>query len=581
MEEDTKTLADYLDILRRRKWQMLIPAALLAVVAMAVAFSLPPTYRSQATVLIEEQEIPKELVLSTVTSYADQRVQVISQRVMTRSNLWRIAEQFDLYPEDRRTQPQEVIISRLRENISLEMVSADVVDPRSGRPTQATIAFTLAYEAESPQKAQRVTNELASLFLNENIKSRREQAAETSNFFADEAQKLSARIAELESQLADFKQRNAGNLPELTELNLSMLERTDRELMELERQISSLQERRIYLEAELSKVDPQRPILEASGRAILSPGERLKALQSEYISAKSKYSESHPDMVRMRSEIAALEEEVGPRKQRQMLEEQLTARRDELKELRRKYSDDHPDVKHTAEAIGDLHRALRELPEVDSIIQDANAPDNPTYITLKAQLETVNSNLRSVKDQRRDVKAKAEKYERRLARAPQVEREYRSLTRDYENAVAKYRDIKAKQMEAQVAQELEQDRKGERFTLIEPPQLPERPDSPNRPAILFLGLVVSAAGGLGIGALAESLDRSVRGVRGVAALLSEPPLGVIPYIENAADRRRRRLFAVALVATLLSGAAAFAVLVHMMVMPLDVLWFALLRKLGV
>ncbi len=164
---------------------------------------------------------------------------------------------------------------------------------------------------------------------------------------------------------------------------------------------------------------------------------------------------------------------------------------------------------------------------------------------------------------------------------PQVEREYRALALDYENALAKYREIKAKEMEARLAEALETGRKGERFTLIEPPLLPEEPIRPNRLAILFLGMVFSFAGGIGGAAVSESLDSSVRGARGVAALVGAPPLASIPTIENEADRRRR-LWKRIWVIVLLFGSMILALaLFHWLVMPLDVVWYAGLRRLGI
>src|SRR5205814_5341853 len=134
-------------------------------------------------------------------------------------------------------------------------------------------------------------------------------------------------------------------------------------------------------------------------------------------------------------------------------------------------------------------------------------------------------------------------YERALVETPQVEREYLNLTRDQETSVARYREIKTKQMQAQISQELEKDQKGERFSLIDPPQLPEKPSSPNRPAILLLGLVLSLGGGVGSAAVLEGLDESVRGSKALTALLKVPVLAVIPYMENDAGRQRKRKIA--------------------------------------
>ena len=309
--EETQDLSAYLDILRRRKWQMLVPAAILFVIALFIAFTLPSVYRSTATILIEEQEIPPDLVRSTITSYADQRIQVISQQVMTRANLWQIVEKYDLYPDKRSREPSEAILEAMRKNIKLDLVSSEAQDKRSGAKTAATIAFTLSYDGDTPEKAQRVANELVSLYLSENVKSRQQKATDTSNFLAEEAKKRNERIGDLEAQLAQFKEKHIGSLPELQQVNMQLRERTDVELMDTERQIRAIEERRFYLEGQLAQTKPHTPIIAAGGERILDSDERLKVLEAQYAAASATYSNDHPDMVKMRREMAALEAQSG------------------------------------------------------------------------------------------------------------------------------------------------------------------------------------------------------------------------------------------------------------------------------
>jgi len=185
----------------------------------------------------------------------------------------------------------------------------------------------------------------------------------------------------------------------------------------------------------------------------------------------------------------------------------------------------------------------------------------------------------SLREQRKQLQSKLAEYRLRVEQTPSVEHRYRDLERDRENTVAKYREIRAKEMEAEVATELEKNRKAERFSLIEPPQFPEKPQSPNRPALLLGALVVSVGGGLGAGALTEILDRSVRGARALAALVEAPLLAVVPRVRDEARlRRRRRLLliaAAALAAVVVLGLAA----IHFLFLPLDTLWYAALRRL--
>jgi len=162
-----------------------------------------------------------------------------------------------------------------------------------------------------------------------------------------------------------------------------------------------------------------------------------------------------------------------------------------------------------------------------------------------------------------------------------VERRLALLTREHDNAVTKYQDIKQKQMNARLGEKMEQDRKGERFSLIDPPALPETPVSPNRPAILFLSLVLALGGGFGVAFAAESMDTSVRGIKGVVGLLSVPPLASIPYMANREDRSKDRRRRITVAIAVVVGIVAILAAINYLWMPLDVLWFKVLRKINI
>src|ERR1700730_5234877 len=185
----------------RRRSTFLIVAGIFTVCTVALALLLPPTYMSGATILIEQQEIPQELVRSAVTSFADQRVQAISQRVMTTQNLLALIERYNLYPDIRLSKPREVLLQTMRNDISMKMISADVIDPRSGGPTQPTIAFSVNYKSHSPDLALKVANDLTSLYLNENLTSRTQLGQQTATFFSEESARQAAHIADLDKNL--------------------------------------------------------------------------------------------------------------------------------------------------------------------------------------------------------------------------------------------------------------------------------------------------------------------------------------------------------------------------------------------
>ncbi len=570
--EQTLDLGDYLAAFRRRRGMMLLVSGIVFMLGLVTAFVWPPTYEATSTILIEEQEIPSELIQSTVTSYAAQRIQVISQRVMSRSNLMEIIEKYNLYESDRKRKTIDEVLSGMREDIGLNMITAEVMDPRTGRPTAATIAFTLGYKSESPQQAQKVAGELTTLYLNENLRSRTEKATETYDFLTIESQRLSTEIAQLEKLLAEFKERNLNTLPELRDLNSQILERTEREIADVDTQVRALEERKIYLESQLGMLDPY-----SSGDA-LSPAARLDALRTEYIHLASRYSPDHPDVTSIKREIRALEMETGQYASPDDLRAEIEILRKNLAVAQQNYTEEHPDVKSLKRQIATLENELQNPPPAPRQAPAPAHPDNPAYVSLQSQLAAADTEIRSLKTKRTQLRDKIAQYEQRLMQTPKSEQEYRAIVRDLENSTARYQEIRAKQMTAGVGQEMEKERKGEKFTLIDPATLPEEPISPNRPAIIFLSLVLALGAGVGSAAIRESLDSTVRGAKGLMAILQTTPLAVIPYLTNAAEIRARQRKNRTLVIAVIALIIIMLLMVHFLISPLDVLWFRGVRK---
>src|SRR5499427_4438475 len=562
-EEQGLSVRDILAALRRRSLLAVAVAAALLVLVVPAALLWPPVYRSTATILIEEQEIPRDLVRSTVTSYADERIQVIGQQVMSRGTLMELIDRFNLYARERKYTTNEDLLERMRRDIRVQTVSADITDRRSGMRTAATIAFKLSFDDRNPATAQKVANELVTMYLNENLKTRREKADETSAFLSEEAKRLGDRISGLESQIAQFKERNAGRLPELMQVNEQSRDRTETELTDVDRQIRMLEDRRLYVDSQLALVKDAPP--SASEKA-LDPQERLRQLRNQYTSASGIYSAEHPDVVRLRREIEALEKTVKTPESRD--QRSLDEAKAELARLSERYSPDHPDVVKQRKRVEALESVAAE--DADKA---GKRPGNPVYVSLETQGESIRMEIESLRERRKQLQSTLAEYRLRVEQTPSVEHRYRDLERDRENTVAKYREIRAKQMEADVATELEKNRKAERFSLIDPPQYPEKPQAPNRPMLLLGAFVVSVGGGLGAGAFTEILDGSVKGARALTVLLEAPPLAVVPRIRDLARlKRRRRLFLIAVAAAAVAIVLALAA-IHVLLVPLDTLLY--------
>jgi succinoglycan biosynthesis transport protein ExoP len=577
--EQVQGLQDYLAVFRRRRTLTLWIGGILLTLSLAAAFLWPATYKSMATILIEEQEIPSELVHSTITSYADQRIETIKQQVMSRTTLWKVVEQYNLYPDLRRTNPAEEVVRQFTKDIAVEVISADVVDKRTQHPTKATIAFTVAYQSNSPDLAQKVANELTSLFLGQNLKSRERQAQEATSFLQQEAENLSKHIGEVDEKISAFKQRAKGALPELMPLNQQLMNQADRELMDIDQQIRSLEERKSYLEGELATIKPNTPIMSVTGERILDSAERLRALRAEYAGASANLAPGHPDIMKMKQEIEALEKETGHRPDIEEVSKALVEARATLATYSERMGNDHPDVVKTRRKVQALEQEVRRL-RTAPYKNPTQRPENPAYINLQAQLNSATSSLGALLKTRTNIKRRLEDYATRIERTPEIEPDYLVLTRDRDTSGQKYQDIRSRLLEAKVSEGLEVQRKGERFSLIDPPSLPEKPDKPNRSAIVLLGVILALVGGLGSGAAAESLDHSIRTPEQLAQLTQLFPLAVIPFMPNEQDlsraMKRRHLLRGAGVGALVTILA----LLHVFVMPLDVLWYAALRRFG-
>ncbi|MFZ7111481.1 MAG: GNVR domain-containing protein [Desulfatiglandales bacterium] len=566
-------------IVRRRKKGFCYGFLLLSVIGTAVALILPPVYRSQSLILIEGQQIPQEYVVTTITSYVEERLQLITQQIMSRPKLLEIIDQFNLYPKLRGKYTSEKIIEKMRKDIRFETISADVIDRRTGRPTTATIAFSVSYEGKDPATVQKVTSVLASLYLEENLRNREQRASTTTIFLQQGLDELNNRMNDIQTGIGAFKQAHMGELPEDNPVNLQAIGRLDRELDQVESRIRNLKERNIFLEGQIAKVDPLCPIVTEDGKQLMNPAERLKFLRMQRIALKGSMTEKHPDLIKLDKEIAELEAEVGETDESLDKVKRLNTLTGRLAALQGSLGAKHPDVLTLMKEIETLDQDVARMKTVEAGYHlTSNKPDNPAYIQLRTQIASANMEIESLAEERRRIKDEIVKYSNRLANIPLAEKEYNQLLRDYENARHKYSEMTGKLMEARVSQEMEETQRGERFTIVEAAQLPEKPHKPNRTAIILISLVLALGAGVGIAALRESLDRSVKTADELSRLSDLPVLTVIPFKETDRERGAKRVRKAALGLGCVCVLVCALILVHLYVMPLEVLWAKLQRR---
>jgi protein tyrosine kinase modulator len=533
MEQEVINLSDFTDIIKRRRWSFIIPAGGIFLLAVLVALALAPVYKSTATILIEEQEIPSDFVVTTVTSYVEQRLQTINQRIMSTTRLLEIIDRFNLYAEERGKRSTEEIVGKMREDVFLEPISTEVMDKRTGRATMATIAFTMSYAAkESPATVQKVATQLTSFFLEENLKVRERQTSETSQFLRDETARVKRQLDQIETEIAAFKTSHMNELPEMLQLNMQELSNLDRNIERLQENLRTLNQREGYLEAELSTTSPKWH--------------------------KSWIAEKDEDVKRL-----------------EFLEVQLIS-------LKTRYSAEYPDVKKTVAEIETIKSRLDEAGVDYSRKQGANeeTPENPAYISLAAQLGGVQSEIETITRQIANLEATAIIYKKRIAATPNVEETYNALLSRQANTRLKFNDLRQKTMEAVVAQGLEKEQKGERFTLIDPARLPEKPFKPNRLAIILIGVVLGIGAGVGWAALREFTDDAVQNAEALTRNTGFPVLSGIPAIITPAEefhqQKMRRIRIIGAIAAI----PVAIILFHFLIMDLDIFWAKLLRRLA-
>jgi polysaccharide chain length determinant protein (PEP-CTERM system associated) len=523
MDQGPMSVKDYIWILKRRKLSLMLPFAVIFSIASIVAVILPPVYKSTSTILIEEQEIPSDFVMATVTSFAEQRLQSIYQRIMGTSRLLDIIGRYKLYENLKGKMTTEQIVDRMRKAIRLETVSAEVVDRRTGRPSSATIAFTLTYEGKGvPEKVQRVANVLASLFLEENLQVRERQTKETYQFLEDEMNKLRAQLGAIESKIASFKAIHINELPEVFRVNMQTLNSIEQNVERVKEQMRNLKEREGYLQTQLASITPLEKMNEDM--------RRLRELRVQLANLETRFTDEYPDVIKAKEEIARLEQQL---------------------------------------ANSEPGNSAAE-----------NLPDNPAYITLASQLASTQADIESLKRQIIEMERTADKYRRRIEETPKVEEEYKSLIIERNNTQAKHDDLMQKYMEAKVAHGLEKEQKGERFTLIDPARLPEKPYKPNRLAIIMIGLILGIVAGVSTVSIKEYTDDSVRSPDELSSATHFPVLAGIPEIFSSKDVRRRtkmRLVKFATVVLVFIGGMA---VVHFWVMDLHIFWAKLMRRLA-
>lgn len=581
MMEESKSNIDYLGLLRRRIHWLIWPALLIFLAAAAVALLLPNVYKSNTTILIESRQISEGLVAGTVTTYADQRIQAIKQEVMSRSKILDLVQKFDLYPELRKKISTDALVKKVKESIGIKPLSAAVKTGRSDRATSITIAFILSFEGENPRKIQGVVNDLASFFLSKNLKVRQASARGTTDFLEKQAEKVKGSLSELDEKIAKFKEAHLEELPEFMALNLKKVEKINDRINNIDWEVVALKEQRASVKYKLDFVDPYSG---TAGR-VLTDTEKLQELELRWAEFKSRYSEKHPKVKALEKEIAMLKETVVQFQGLKGKKSRLKERVQNLAQLRSRYSDKHPLVKKAKLAIEELQKEIATAEKNRDDVMGADDIDmrdvtNPAYINLLSQLDRILMRLSSLEIAKKELMEDEEQLYAKLKTMPDVEKQYKDFLVDRDDAKRSLNELQKKLQVARVAEVMEEGQLGENFTITEPAFLPEDPFKPNRIAIILLGLIFGVGAGVGMGALKEYADHSVRLPEDIERLTGHALLATIPNIRTPRERRKKMVtfaYITLLVCTVL---ATGITLFHLLVMDLYIFYDKMLKFLG-
>jgi len=486
----------------RRRWWVLLPASVIAIGACVASLLLPNRYESEATILVERQQVPERYVTANTTIDLKEDLLVMTDAILSRTQLLQIIDEFSLYPKERKQSVPEQLVALIRDNIKIEPLQNNPVN-------QDLNAFKISFTGVDPHSAQAVTNKLTTLFIDENNKSREEQSMGTTNFLADQLQVAEAELKQRESRVRDFKMSFLGELPEQQQGNLAILAGLHTQLQNVMATLARAREQQVYLQSLISQYqDLTAAGVATPGATAASPADTIKA-----------------ELARLRAEKA---------------------------DLLARYTSKYPDVVKTDEQIKETEALLAAATAApdrpkSGTAQESSKPARPAerdsaIAQLKSQLEVNRIEIQNGQAEQKQIESGIAEYQRRLNLTPVREQQLADLLRGYDQAKQHYDDLLNKKTQSELATSLERRQQGQRFRIVDRPSLPAKPSSPNRMKISLGGLGAGVALGLSLAFLFETRDHSLRDEQELRRIFAFPlTLGVPMLLSKVEERRRARV----------------------------------------
>lgn len=479
---------DYVDILRRRRWLILIPTLVMPVLAYAGSLALPNRYTSKTLVVVEEQKVPVGYVKPVVSDDLMERLMSMQQQILSRTRLQPVIERFGLYKEELKTVPMEDVLERMRRAITIVPATSPTAQKTSPP------AFTITFTGENPRTAQEVCSAITTMFVEENLRIRGERAQGTTAFLQKQLDDAQRKLDEQDAKLADFKRRYLGQLPGQEQANLNILMGLTTQLEAVTQLLNRTQQDKAYAESILSQ---QLSSWQASqaGNNPQTLDQQLAALQNQLITLEGRYTSDHPDVIKLKNEIAQLKKKI---------DEATTAAKDKS-----------ADKTESA--------ALTEPPQIQQ---------------LRSQIHQYEQTMKEKTREQERLQGQIGIYQSRVQLSPLVEQQFKELTRDTLTAQRFYDDLLTKRTTSEISADMERRQQGEQFRVMDPANLPAAPSFPDRRLFAAGGLGGGLALGLGLALLLEMRDKAIRSERDIEFYLQLPTLTLVPLIgEENSDQK--------------------------------------------
>ena len=478
------SVADARRVLRRYWWILLITVSSGLIAAMAAAMILPKKYTSTTMVLVDQPTVPTDYIKPVVSADLNNRLASMKQQILSRSRLQPIIEKFGLYPKERNKLPMDMLVEKLRNDVDVAILEA-----MAGTHQNQPSGFRVAVTFDNPQTAQQICSELTSMFIEKNVDIRERQSAETTTFLTQQLDEAKAKLDEQDTNLAQFKRKYLGALPDQEQTNLSLLNGMNSQLEANTQALSRAQQDKAYNESQLS----QQQALWRSAQSGHNPEtqeQQLLALQNELSVLESRYTPEHPDVIKLKGQI---------------------------EEMKKRISESSKDTQAN----------------VNKVHTEPAAAEPPQIQQIRAALRQDDLTIAELTHEQKKVQEQISILQSRVQASPAVEQQYKELTRNYQTALEFYNDLLRKRDNSAIATDLEHKQQSEQFRVLDAPSLPSSPSSPKKPVLVGGGFVGGFGLGLGILYLIALSDKTLHSERDVETCLKLPVLTMVPLVEFA------------------------------------------------